>query len=44
MSYITKPKVHHPSLQRNAVGLTRRDYEGTLHYRRLYSSVLGTGY
>ena len=30
MSYITKPKVHHPSLQRNAVGLTRRDYEGTL--------------
>jgi 2-oxoglutarate ferredoxin oxidoreductase subunit beta len=30
MSYILKPKVHHPSLQRNAVGLTRRDYEGAL--------------
>jgi len=30
MSYITKPKVHHPSLQKNAVGLTRRDYEGSM--------------
>jgi len=30
MSYITKPKVHHPSLKPNAIGLTRRDYEGTL--------------
>lgn len=30
MSYITKPKVHHPSLKTNAIGLTRRDYEGAL--------------
>jgi 2-oxoglutarate/2-oxoacid ferredoxin oxidoreductase subunit beta len=30
MSYIAKPKVHHPSLQKNAVGLTRRDYEGAI--------------
>jgi 2-oxoglutarate ferredoxin oxidoreductase subunit beta len=30
MSYITKPKVHHPSLKLNAIGLTRRDYEGAL--------------
>lgn len=30
MSYIAKPKVHHPSLKRNAIGLTRRDYEGSL--------------
>lgn len=30
MSYITKPKVHHPSLKPNALGLTRRDYEGAL--------------
>ena len=30
MSYITKPKVHHPSLTRNSLGLTRRDYEGTM--------------
>ena len=30
MTFITKPKVHHPSLQKNAVGLTRRDYEGTI--------------
>ncbi len=30
MSYIAKPKVHHPSLTRNAVGLTRRDYEGAM--------------
>ncbi|HEY1090648.1 MAG TPA: 2-oxoacid:ferredoxin oxidoreductase subunit beta [Burkholderiaceae bacterium] len=28
MTYITKPKLHHPSLQKNAVGYTRRDYEG----------------
>ena len=27
MTYIAKPKVHHPSLQKNAIGLTRRDYE-----------------
>ena len=30
MTYITKPKVHHPALQKNAIGLTRRDYEGTI--------------
>lgn len=30
MSYITKPKVHHPKLPRNDLGLTRRDYEGTM--------------
>jgi 2-oxoglutarate ferredoxin oxidoreductase subunit beta len=29
MSYITKPKVAHPDLPRNALGLTRRDYEGS---------------
>jgi len=28
MTYIAKPKLHHPSLTRNAVGYTRRDYEG----------------
>ncbi|MCC7126491.1 MAG: 2-oxoacid:ferredoxin oxidoreductase subunit beta [Acidobacteria bacterium] len=30
MTYIAKPKVHHPSLQRNEIGLTRRDYEGAI--------------
>ncbi|MFN2445152.1 MAG: 2-oxoacid:ferredoxin oxidoreductase subunit beta [Vicinamibacterales bacterium] len=30
MTYIAKPKVHHPSLQKNALGLTRRDYEGAI--------------
>src|SRR3982750_2787435 len=30
MTYIAKPKVHHPSLQQNAIGLTRRDYEGAI--------------
>jgi 2-oxoglutarate ferredoxin oxidoreductase subunit beta len=30
MTYITKPKVHHPSLKKNAIGLTRRDYEGAI--------------
>ncbi|CAN5130896.1 2-oxoacid:ferredoxin oxidoreductase subunit beta [soil metagenome] len=28
MSFIQKPKVAHPGLRRNALGLTRRDYEG----------------
>lgn len=28
MSYLPKPKIHHPSLKLNALGLTRRDYEG----------------
>ncbi len=30
MTYIAKPKLHHPSLQKNAVGYTRRDYEGAI--------------
>ena len=30
MTYIAKPKVHQPALQKNAVGLTRRDYEGAI--------------
>jgi 2-oxoglutarate ferredoxin oxidoreductase subunit beta len=29
MSFMVKPKVAHPSLPRNALGLTRRDYEGS---------------
>ena len=28
MTYITNPKLHHPTLPRNALDLTRRDYEG----------------
>jgi 2-oxoglutarate/2-oxoacid ferredoxin oxidoreductase subunit beta len=28
MTYITKPKFHHPSLPKNALGFTHRDYEG----------------
>ncbi|MBM3386977.1 MAG: 2-oxoacid:ferredoxin oxidoreductase subunit beta [Betaproteobacteria bacterium] len=30
MTYIAKPKLHHPSLQPNRVGYTRRDYEGRI--------------
>jgi 2-oxoglutarate ferredoxin oxidoreductase subunit beta len=30
MTYITKPKLHHPELPRNRLGLTRRDYEGKI--------------
>lgn len=30
MSYLPKPKIHHPQLPKNALGLTRRDYEGSL--------------
>jgi len=28
MTYIAKPRLHHPSLPKNKVGYTRRDYEG----------------
>ena len=30
MTFIAKPKVRHPSLPKNDLGLTRRDYEGAL--------------
>ena len=30
MTYIAKPIVRHPALQTNAIGLTRRDYEGAI--------------
>jgi 2-oxoglutarate ferredoxin oxidoreductase subunit beta len=30
MTYITKPKFHHPALPKNALGYTHRDYEGTV--------------
>jgi 2-oxoglutarate ferredoxin oxidoreductase subunit beta len=28
MTYLAKPKLHHPNLPRNSLGLTHRDYEG----------------
>lgn len=28
MTYIAKPRMHHPALTKNTVGYTRRDYEG----------------
>lgn len=30
MTYITKPQLHHPALAKNALGFTRRDYEGSV--------------
>jgi 2-oxoglutarate/2-oxoacid ferredoxin oxidoreductase subunit beta len=30
MTYLTKPKLHHPKLPENALGYTRRDYEGAV--------------
>jgi 2-oxoglutarate ferredoxin oxidoreductase subunit beta len=30
MTFLTKPKVAHPSLPRNELGLTRREYEGAM--------------
>ncbi|MEC8621038.1 MAG: 2-oxoacid:ferredoxin oxidoreductase subunit beta, partial [Pseudomonadota bacterium] len=30
MTFVTKPKVHHPNLPINELGLTRRDYEGSI--------------
>ena len=30
MTYILKPQLHHPKLAQNALGFTRRDYEGSV--------------
>ena len=30
MTYLAKPKLHHPTLSCNAIGFTRRDYEGKI--------------
>jgi 2-oxoglutarate ferredoxin oxidoreductase subunit beta len=30
MTYIAKPKLHHPDLPKNKLGYTRRDYEGSI--------------
>jgi 2-oxoglutarate/2-oxoacid ferredoxin oxidoreductase subunit beta len=30
MTFLTKPKLHHPELHKNSLGYTRRDYEGTV--------------
>ncbi|MBV9346380.1 MAG: 2-oxoacid:ferredoxin oxidoreductase subunit beta [Pseudolabrys sp.] len=30
MTYLAKPKFHHPDLPKNALGFTHRDYEGTV--------------
>jgi 2-oxoglutarate ferredoxin oxidoreductase subunit beta len=30
VTYLAKPKLHHPRLPKNALGFTRRDYEGTV--------------
>jgi hypothetical protein len=33
MTYIAKPRLHHPTLTANKVGYTRRDYEGRISTR-----------
>ena len=30
MTFLAKPKFHHPSLEANALGFTHRDYEGAM--------------
>ena len=30
MTYVAKPKLHHPTLPKNSIGYTRRDYEGKI--------------
>ena len=30
MTFIAKPKLHHPKLPTNSLGFTRRDYEGAV--------------
>ena len=52
MSFMVKPRVAHPELPRNELGLTRRDYEGAnldavrrlrtrFHHRRHHRGLLG---
>ena len=53
MPSINKPRVAHPSLKRNDVGLAVRDYEGSMstlvrrlcglafHYRRIDTRIMG---
>ena len=33
MTYITKPRLHHPKLPTNDLGYTHRDYEGAISPR-----------
>ena len=40
MSFITKPKVAHPGLPRNELGLSLRDYEGGMSTLAYLSSEL----
>ena len=30
MTYVAKPKLHHPTLPKNKIGYTRRDYEAAM--------------
>ncbi|HEX3994347.1 MAG TPA: 2-oxoacid:ferredoxin oxidoreductase subunit beta, partial [Acetobacteraceae bacterium] len=30
MTFLAKPKLHHPELHKNSLGYTRRDYEGAI--------------
>jgi len=30
VTYLGKPKFHHPAIEVNALGLTHRDYEGSV--------------
>ena len=30
MTYLAKPKFHHPALPKNSLGFTHRDYEGSI--------------
>jgi 2-oxoglutarate ferredoxin oxidoreductase subunit beta len=32
MTYVAKPKLHHPTLPKNSIGFTRRDYEGKVSH------------
>ena len=42
MTYITKPRLHHPKLPTNALGYTRRDYEGAVSNLRISRCMLST--
>jgi 2-oxoglutarate ferredoxin oxidoreductase subunit beta len=55
MTYIAKPRLHHPTLETNKVGYTRRDYEGKhfhavrrlrarLHLGGHHPGLLGAGH
>ena len=43
MTFVAKPRTHHPRLPVNEVGLTRRDYEGSVSTCALVAVMTRSG-